>query len=172
MKIPFQLIQSLLSSKLIVQSLNEYISQNYSEINPSLTVAELIEDYKYLSVMNISNPAYNNFVIITNPTSNLNPIVIERADMSLDGLAKLYFELRNIFKLEDFLQLLEKECVRQDLNPESVFYQFEKVNLQRVIDQFRLYSGNVERNDLCPCGSNKKYKYCHGSAINSLDEKA
>ena len=25
--------------------------------------------------------------------------------------------------------------------------------------------GKVSRNELCPCGSNKKYKYCHGSII-------
>ena len=23
--------------------------------------------------------------------------------------------------------------------------------------------GNVGRNELCPCGSNKKFKYCHGA---------
>ena len=23
----------------------------------------------------------------------------------------------------------------------------------------------VQRNDLCPCGSKKKYKYCHGQLV-------
>ena len=25
----------------------------------------------------------------------------------------------------------------------------------------------VGRNDLCPCGSGKKYKNCHGAAVNA-----
>ena len=37
----------------------------------------------------------------------------------------------------------------------------EKKDLKRVNTSF--FSKKIPRNSLCPCGSGKKYKYCHGA---------
>jgi len=36
-------------------------------------------------------------------------------------------------------------------------------NVQKVDSSTNLVSKKIGRNDLCPCGSGKKYKFCHGS---------
>jgi preprotein translocase subunit SecA len=41
----------------------------------------------------------------------------------------------------------------------------ERHSSQNVDSKNQNAFGKISRNDLCPCGSNKKYKHCHGSII-------
>lgn len=72
----------------------------------------------------------------------------------------LFLELRNSIKLESIktLQLIQLQAQQDEANRQA----FE--NLQK---EFNLLNKNefglkIARNDLCPCGSGKKYKQCHG----------
>ena len=39
----------------------------------------------------------------------------------------------------------------------------QKNNLENKQQPNRIITKKIGRNDLCPCGSGKKYKVCHGS---------
>lgn len=164
MKISYQLIAALIGKKLTIQSLDSFIREHSDDLSASLTTALLLEDYKYLEVMNNQGDKWDNMDIAYFSHIPENPFILPREPMSLRGLAKLYFDLQRYFTKEDFYKLIEKESERQDMQPDSLFLQFD-MNLDDVIAKDRLFRGNVERNEPCPCGSGKKYKHCHGNEI-------
>lgn len=169
MKISFRLIQELLSEKCTVQTLDEFVKENSEDLNSSTAVAMVIEDYRYLAVMNQESARWVNFVIVYREGTSIEPIVLKKQSLSLLGLAKLYYETKRFFLIEDFYGVIEKEAEAQDMLPDSLYLQFDFC-LSEVIADEKLMTGNVGRNEPCPCNSGKKYKNCHGKPSGSQND--
>jgi hypothetical protein len=168
MKISYQPVIDLLSKKLTVQTLKEFIKQNSEELEASFTTAHLIEDYVYLSVMAAKDRKYDDFVIVYFPTIAQHPITLKKdAPLDLVALAKLYVDFKRHFAKHDFYSIIEREGVDQAMEPTSLWLQFD-LYVDKIINIQKLKSGDVGRNDTCPCGSTKKYKNCHGSIVKDI----
>src|SRR5205085_2385411 len=147
MTISYHLIIELLSRKLTVQTLDEFIaSANSNEFNASLTIAEMIEDYEYLSVMSNEDNKWKDYVAVYAPHIADYPNLYEKnVPITLSQFAKLLFDYGNYFKIEDFYGVVEKECEAQDLQPDSLYLQFD-IYYGKIVSNERLRTGNVGRN--------------------------
>ena len=61
---------------------------------------------------------------------------------------------------EEMLSLQNEKVIKTLFNIELVA-QTEKKEVKKVNTSF--LSKKIPRNSLCPCGSGKKYKHCHGA---------
>lgn len=97
--------------------------------------------------------------------------------ITLDGLWKDHLSMLENLKQGIGLRAIGQKNPMNEFNKESFFMLKELMDKwdELVVSRFAKFvatvrnnpqSKRVARNDLCPCGSNKKYKHCHGKVIN------
>ena len=77
-----------------------------------------------------------------------------------DPLSEFKKEAFTLF--EGLLQKLKKDVVKLLLNLNIIVSSEEEQNNQKNVYN-NPDTKKIGRNEKCPCGSGKKYKYCHGS---------
>lgn len=82
-------------------------------------------------------------------------------------LDRLKYEITRMLLTDDFRLDQQKSAPspHQSFANINLVHQEEKEDLDRDsnVISFDLYAKKTGRNDICPCGSGKKYKNCHGS---------
>ncbi|WP_027327608.1 preprotein translocase subunit SecA [Helicobacter pametensis] len=76
----------------------------------------------------------------------------------------LFLELRNSIKIETIktLHLIKLQAHQEEANKQAL-QNLEEEFAPREISE-RPFGGKIARNEVCPCGSGKKYKQCHGKS--------
>ncbi len=163
MLIPFSfVIDYLIRSGYRAFTLDEFIDYYKEFFNPSLAVAEVIEDYDYLSVMTKETNKYDGFTVIFNDKTTLNRLVttVETGKaFTIWELAQLHADIA--IPNTVFYQIIEKEAAFQGLEPQSLMLQFD-LYFDKIKAERDLSEKKIGRNEPCPCKSGLKYKNCHG----------
>ncbi len=63
----------------------------------------------------------------------------------------------------DMLSEQNEKVLKTLFNLELVTQNSESGSIKKIDNTKRVLSKKIGRNDLCPCGSGKKYKFCHGN---------
>jgi len=63
----------------------------------------------------------------------------------------------------DMLSEQNEKVLKTLFNLELVAQNSESGSIKKVDNTNRVLSKKIGRNDPCPCGSGKKYKFCHGN---------
>jgi len=145
------------------KSLNGIISDCYQSFNESIATAKQIEDYRYLHEM-VSNREdnENKFCFFWNYKHSLPTVMEKNVDCNVDVLANLSLDHQDVIPEQEFISLIESISDNESLSPKLYIERFKNlVEAKKVA--YRLEHEKIQRNEKCPCGSGKKYKYCHGS---------
>ena len=63
----------------------------------------------------------------------------------------------------DMLSEQNEKVLKTLFNLELVAQNNESGSIKKIDNTNRVLSKKIGRNDQCPCGSGKKYKFCHGN---------
>ncbi len=166
MLITYRALRELLYQKYAEKSLQGVIDDFSEYFDESLATAEQIEDYEYLSTF-IENrkDIEEKYRFFWNYKQCSVPTMVEKHDYyTVDALSVIAYDHPDI-DVRHFEQLIEEIATRDKHDLEQWLGRFRslykaRVNIGNAIRSYKL--GYIGRNDLCYCGSGKKYKKCHG----------
>lgn len=162
MVIQFKAIFELISKYHAPKSIESIIADCNDGYEESLNKAIQLEDYRYLMVMKeYREENSEKYCIFWDYKNEYATLLVNNQDISVIALGKLAFDYQSIPK-EEFKDLLLSIADRDGFNQELELESFEFAYKVSEIDYALLYNKN-RRNDQCPCGSGKKYKFCHGN---------
>lgn len=83
--------------------------------------------------------------------------VFSHNDISFEDEEQTNESMQLVMDLSNNIRIWENN----GFTPQEIFKKFERANLKPLPDKpFIIKKEKVGRNDLCPCGSGKKYKKC------------
>lgn len=160
MLISFRSVVDLLRKYYTVQSVPEFKSAHQQDINASLATAQTIEDYEYLSVFT-DEAQIPDLLIAYTPHIAKEPILIEPGrDLTMFDFAKMHCDTK--IPITQFYQIIELEAPGNGYEPNALMAHFDAL-VTTINNKRQASTKKVHRNDPCPCGSEKKYKDCHGA---------
>ena len=150
------------SEEEIISKITSVITKNYEDKIKDLPVVDQFE--KAISLK----------VIDTNWVNHMSAMAQLKEGIGLRGYAQVNpvqaytmegFELFDNFlnKINnDIAVLLLKSEIRMNVEPKQTLKGTESSGKDKLVNKPKKNSNKIKRNDLCPCGSGKKYKQCCG----------
>ncbi len=161
MLIPFKAIYTLFERHFVPRSINGIIEECKNTFGESLSTAESLEDYLFLDQMVtkriLNETRYCYFWDYRHHT----PTVLERdTPVTLFALASFCFDHSKI-DIREWEDLIISVAENSGFSTEEKLQKFRSY-INAIKGAYNLEFKKIHRNDLCPCGSGKKYKKCHG----------
>src|SRR5690554_4853925 len=169
MMIPYRAVYVLLERFFPPKSLEGIITDCYDSFDESVATAKEIEDYRYLHQM-VTQRGLNEsrYSFFWDYRHHLPLTLVKDQDLTIDALAKIAIDYERTIRIEEFHQLIESvvDNVNNDSGSNVLVYEKLKGYFDNAVmirkQHYNLAHGKIQRNDDCPCGSGKKYKFCHG----------
>ncbi len=101
------------------------------------------------------------FVIFYNFKNEYPTILNKNEDLSIEAFAVLCIDCEDIPDIE-FIEVVGAQAnAKKDSSAPDAIDHFNYL-LTTYRNMYKLLDGKIQRNEFCPCGSKKKYKFCHG----------
>lgn len=166
MKISYRAAYQLIDRFYTRKSLETIIEDCSSYFSDSLTTANSLEDYVYLSVMDRDRSSLSKDFIVFFNYKNFYPTVLKaNEDLSIEAFAVLCIDCNDIPK-EEFIEVVHSQALGafKDTEAIEIVNRFNQLT-DKIKQRYRFVEEKIGRNEYCPCGSKIKFKKCHGSII-------
>ncbi len=172
MLIPYKALYTFLEKYYTPKSLMGVIDDCYQSFDESIETAKRIEDYRYLHNM-ITEKETNQkkYCFFWDYKHTLPTVLLRDQDVSVDVLSKIAFDNKKSIPTKDFIALIEQIGESHQINTILPIKRFNGLLADREI-KYRLMHEKIQRNEDCPCGSGKKFKYCHGKSVEAVIQQS
>lgn len=165
MQIPYKSFYRLVEKHFIRRSIKWIIEECGDNYRLAQEFALNSKTYKFLEVFSRTEEWDKIFAFFINPRNKSIYQIRINKSQTIRDLSKFSVENPSIHK-QEFIDLIEAVFKDNNGTDPQVYYDEFYDWVDKFINSRRLINEKIGRNEECPCGSGKKYKYCHGNPSN------